>query len=262
MTNRQGMIYDHPQYYEIAFSFRDIPREAAFLGACARRYSDVKVRRMLEIACGFAPHAGALTALGYRYVGLDINQQMLDYATMKWQHLSPRPDFVLGDMANFTVEQRVDFAFVMLGSLYLNTLDEMDRHFDCMASCLRPGALYFLDWCVQFSDPLSAAMASENECERNGIRVKSRFDVRLLDPVHQMYEEVWTMDVNDHGRIHRLETVEHNRAIFPQEFLLFVRSRADFELVGWWRDWDFEQPIGSDISPQNIARPVALLRRV
>jgi hypothetical protein len=24
-----SMIYDYPQYYEIAFSFRDIPREAA-----------------------------------------------------------------------------------------------------------------------------------------------------------------------------------------------------------------------------------------
>jgi hypothetical protein len=128
-----------------------------------------------------------------------------------------------------------------------------------MAACIRPGSLYFLDWCVQFSDPLTAALNNESVCERDGIRVASRFDIRLVDPARQLYEEVWTLDVNDHGEEHRIETIERNRAIFPQEFLLFVRSRPDFELVGWWQEWDFEKPIEHS---DDIKRPVALLRRI
>ena len=59
------MLYDYPQYYEIAFSFRDIEAEASFLDSCIKRFSKMTTRDVFEIACGPAPHAGALTQLGY-----------------------------------------------------------------------------------------------------------------------------------------------------------------------------------------------------
>jgi SAM-dependent methyltransferase len=253
------MIYDYPQYYEAAFSFRDIPREAAFLGFAMERFSSVKVKRVLEVACGFAPHAGALTEQGYRYVGLDNNRNMLDYATYKWHGLKPPPEFVQADMVKFELPGSVDFAYVMLGSLYLNSLEEMTSHFDSMARALRPGGLYFLDWCVQFSDPLASAANNAFVNERDGIRVESKFNIRLVDPARQMYEEVWTLNIVDNGRHKRFELIERNRAIFPQEFLLFVESRTDFEMVGWWKDWDFNKPIEGSVE---VDRPIALLRRV
>ena len=252
------MIYDYPQYYEVAFSFRDIPRETAFMSECIEEYSDIRVRWVFEIACGFAPHAAELGRRGYRYLGLDNNRNMLDYAAHKWRDLKPRPEFVDGDMVRFKTPRKIDFAYVMLGSLYLNTIDEMTSHFDSVARALRPGGLYFLDWCVQFDDPLKHDGKNSVVQERDGVVVESEFNIRLVDPVQQMYEEVWTVNVNDHGRKRNLQMIERNRAIFPKEFLTFVRSRTDFEFVGWWRDWDLNQPI-TDLSTPD--RPVALLRR-
>lgn len=253
------MIYDYPQYYEVAFSFRDVYQEADFLQSCMDRYSDIRVRWVLEIACGLAPHAGALTKQGFRYLGLDNNRNMLDYAVSKWRDLSPRPEFIEADMAAFETPRPVDFAYVMLGSLYLDSLEAMKAHFDCMARSLRPGGLYFLDWCVQFSDPLLDGGTSAFENERDGIKVESKFNIRLIDSARQMYEEVWTLNVDDHGRQKQFQMVERNRAIFPQEFLLFVNSRSDFEMVGWWKDWDLESPIDGQVEVQ---RPIALLRRI
>ena len=253
------MIYDYPEYYEVAFSFRDIPRESSFLHDCIQRFSNIPVHRLFEVACGFAPHAEELSKLGYHYVGLDINRNMLDYAASKWRSLSPRPELVEGDMVSFALREPVDFAFVMLGSLYLNSLDEMNRHFDSMAACLRPGSLYFLDWCIQFTDPLTYGMNNETVCERNGIRVQSRFNIKLIDPAEQMYEEVWTLNVDDHGRHRNFEMIERNRAIFPQEFILFIKNRPDFEMVGWWLDWDFSKPVEGGV---RVDRPVVLLRRI
>ncbi len=252
------LLYDFPRYYEVAFSFRDIAGEARFLHECVHRYSDIKVDRVFEIGCGHGPHAAELTALGYTYAGLDNNQKMLGYARDKWRHLNPQPEFFLGDMANFRRDAQVDFAFVMLGSLYLSSSEEIAGHFDSMARVLRPGGLYFLDWCVQFSDPLEQTESSF-AIEREGIRVLSSFDIKALDEERGMYEEVWTVNVDDHGQHRRFEMNECNKAIFPEEFMEFLNSRADFEFVGWWQDWDFDRPIEPGVNP---VRPVALLKRV
>lgn len=252
------MLYDYPQYYEIAFSFRNIEAESAFLHTCIQRYSKIDVKQILEIACGPAPHAAELVEQGYRYVGLDINPAMLEYAGKKWGHLGTQLQLVKADMVLFRLEQPVDFAFVMLGSLYLNSLADMTSHFDCMARALRPGGLYFLDWCIQFNDPMVPRVHSAFEAEIDGVAVNSRFDTRLVDAAKQMYEETWTVRVDDHGRLRTFEMVERNRAVFPQEFLLFLENRTDFEFVGWWHDWDLKKPIQET---SEIVRPVVLIRR-
>src|SRR3972149_4413948 len=95
-------LYDYPEYYEIAFSFRDIPDEARFMHSCIERYSKIPVRRVFEVACGYAPHAEELTALGYKYIGLDNNRNMLDYAAHKWSSLKPPPEFMEGNMLSFS----------------------------------------------------------------------------------------------------------------------------------------------------------------
>jgi SAM-dependent methyltransferase len=252
------MLYDYPQYYEIAFSFRNIEDEAAFIDKCVNQFSDIPVRRIFEVACGHAPHAGELIRRGYEYVGLDINRNMLDYAAYKWRSLGPPPEFVEGDMIDFRYDKKVDFAFVMLGSLYLNSIEDMTRHFNAIARILNHGGLYFLDWCVQFTDPMVPRARNNVSMERDGISVESKFNTRLVDSARQMYEEVWTVNIDDHGRHKRFEMIERNRAIFPQEFLLFLESRTDFDFVGWWHDWDLEQPIEGHT---DVKRPLVLIRR-
>jgi SAM-dependent methyltransferase len=255
---QQELLYDFPKYYEIAFSFRHIEQEASFLHACIQRHSRIRVKRVLEIACGPAPHAGELTDRGYAYVGLDINPVMLKYAADKWRE-TPKPvELVEADMVSFTLPHQVDFAFVMLGSLYLNSQADMSSHFDSVARSLKPGGLYFLDWCVQFTDPMTPKIKSAFEAEVDGILIDSRFDTRLVDPARQLYEEIWTVDVDDHGRRRSFQMVERNRAVFPQEFLLFIQNRPDFEFVGWWHDWDLRKPIDE---ASEISRPVVLIRR-
>lgn len=252
------MIYDYPQYCEILFDTRDITSETAFLRECIDRYSNVPVRRVLEICCGNAPHAGELASASLTYVGLDRNRKMLQYCRDRWSLLDPKAEFVEGDMLNFTLKQPVDFVFVMIGSLYFAAIDDVTRHFDSVSQSLQPGGLYFLDSCIQFNNPLEACTGSTVERERNGISVTSSFEMKLLDSARQYYEEHWTINVDDHGRNRLFTTVECNKAIYPQEFLLFIKARPDFEFVGWWRDWDLSKPIERTIS---VTRPIAIVRR-
>lgn len=135
----------------------------------------------------------------------------------------------------------------------------MTSHFDSMAAAIRPGGLYFMDWCVQLTNPLVKNRNNEIHQVVDGIRITSRFDIRLLDPIEQTYEEKWTVLIDDHGSTRRLQMIEKNRAIFPQEFSLFVKYRTKFELIGIWPDWQFDDTVSVD---PDEGRPFALLRRL
>ena len=252
------MLYNHPEYYELAFSFRDIASETEFMSEGMRRHSRIPVQTVLEIGCGPAPHAEELCRRGYRYTGLDINERMLDYARGKLHHVRPEPSLILGDMVGFTIPEPVDYAFVMLGSLYVGSEEELHGHFDSLSRSLRSGGLYFLDWCIQFEGPEESARNNTFEIQGNGITLKSHFDLRLLDAERRLYEETWRIDVDHGGDHHRFVMTERNVAILPDDFLSFLAERPDFERVGWWADWDFGHPIEAGVE---IVRPVVLLRR-
>ncbi len=240
---RIDLIYDYPEYYETAFSFRDIVQEANFLKLAIKKFSSVDVKKVLEIASGPAPHAGELVKAGYSYTGLDINQKMIEHAQYKWQEIKDDLDFIKADMKSFSIDhdKKFDFAFVMLGSLYIKNRNDMDSHFDSMAEAMNKGALYFLDSCIQFSDPQKHDK-SQYIIEQDGVIINSRFDIKLLDKKRKLYEEVWTLNINDNGNFRKLELKEQNEAILPRAFETFISKRNDFELVGWWVDWNFESP--------------------
>lgn len=253
------MLYDNPKYYEATFAFRDIKAETAFVEQAIKRHSAIPVRRICEVACGPAPHAGELIGRGYDYTGIDINPHMVKYAKEKWSGLQIEPKVVLGDLVDYDLEEPADFTCVMIGSLYLPDRGAMERHFDSVARNLKRGGLYFMDWCIQFYDPLGLDARKPYRNTHDGITVESRFKIRLLDPGQNIYEEIWDVHIDDHGSITEFRMIEHNKAIFPGEFRQFLDQSDDFEFVGWWRDWDFDKPISDNGA---IPRPLAIIRRV
>ena len=48
--NRSTALYDYPAYYELAFSFRDIPREVTCFEQLFTKYAKLPVVRVLELA--------------------------------------------------------------------------------------------------------------------------------------------------------------------------------------------------------------------
>lgn len=225
---------------------------------CMKRFSRIPVKNVLEIACGPAPHAGELIRHGFKYSGFDINHKMLDYAHTAWRDIQPKPELIQADMVDFNMEHKADFAFVMIGSLYLKSEDDLRTHFDGISKSLRPGGLYFMDWCLQFFDPTKWDERLTFRSEKDGIKLQSRFHVEQLSTGRNMYKETWTIDVDDHGEHHQMEMIERNLALFPEDFGNFVQGRDDFEFVGWWSDWDLNKPIDVD---SEIRRPLVILRR-
>jgi len=144
-----------------------------------------------------------------------------------------------------------------LGSLYVRNTEELVMHFDAAARALRPGGLYFMDWCVDFQ--AHTGIAETWECERDGIHCRTTYLSRHVNRVEQIVEEHITIEVDDRGEKKTLVEKTLRRVMYPQEFLAFVRAHPSFEFVGWWNEWDLSAPLEE---AEIVNRPITLLRRV
>lgn len=250
-------MYDYPSYYDIAFSFRKIAREARLFDECFARYSKIPLRRVLELGSGTSPHLEEWKKRGIEYVGIDTNKSMLSYGREKARKLRMAPTFLRADMRNFSLRRHVDFAYTLLGSLFVETTSDIRSHFRSVARALNPGGLYFLDWCVNFQWG-DRSRSSRWTIRKDKIRVKVTFGTEVLNVASQMVKNTLIADVNDDGKRLHLESVDVVRTIFPQEFILLAEEFDKFEFIGWWNHWNLKEPVDK---ATRISRPIVLLRR-
>ena len=250
-------VSKNPKYYEIAFSYRDIAAEVDVLEQVIKQYSHIPVSTVLDLGCGPAPYLAELARRKYHYIGLDLSPAMLEYAQNKADAINASARFELADMTDFGLVEQVDFAFILLGSLQARSTAELITHFDSVSRVLKPGGLFFLDWCVVF-EPSTESVDSW-EMVSGQVKVKTTYQTGLINPVEQIFKESLVLEVEDEGVKKVFRETEMGRKIYPQEFLLFVAARNDFEFVGWWNNWDLTQPLGET---QKISRPITILRRV
>jgi len=252
-------VYDNPAYYEIAFSFRDIVKEVDVFEACIDHFSRIPVRSVLEVACGNCPHLEELTRRGYRYVGVDNSEAMLAFSRKKAERMGAAALLLKADMASFTIPVQVDFVFVALGSWFFRTTDDMISHLNSVTQSLKSGGLYFIDWSIQFV-PYSDSNESWT-IKKGNIKVTTHYSSRCINPVEQLVEEKIILDVNDNNIDYHMKEVMIKRAVFPQEFLMIIEDSTEFTFVGWWNNWDIDQPLREVHDIRAVNRSVTLLRR-
>lgn len=250
-------LYDNPKYYEIAFSFRDIPTEVNVFEECFKHFSRIPVKSVLELGCGNSPHMEELIKRGYHYNGLDLSKAMLEYSRQKALCIGAEVNLIQGNMVDFSLRTLVDFVYITLGSLYVRNTSELMKHFNSVASALKKGGLYLLDWCIQFTLP--SGSGETWEIEKDGIQIKTTVSSKEINPVEQTFEEVIVFEVNDNGKHCTITGKDVKRAIYPQDFLCLMHSLKDFEFIGWWNNWDLRQPLEQTAK---INRPITLVRRI
>ena len=76
-------LYKNPKYYEIAFNFRNIPKEVDFLESAIKKFSKIRVKKVFELASGNSPYLEEWNRREYQYYGLDLNPEMIDFVKKK-----------------------------------------------------------------------------------------------------------------------------------------------------------------------------------
>lgn len=227
-----SQIYKHPIYYEIAFSFINPKKQADLFEEFIRKFSKVRVKRVLDIGCGPSLQLRELAKRGYECLGLDLSKEMLAYLKRKAAEENLRIETIRADMKNFRLRKKVDFAFSMMGTIgYMKSNKEFLKHLECVAKCLKRGSLYlienfFLDW-------KSLPQKEEWVMERNGIKVKAKYEAKLEDALKQLLKTTIELRVGGKKKA-VLREVSLQKLIMPQELLALIELNGRFEFIGWF----------------------------
>jgi SAM-dependent methyltransferase len=227
--------YSQPLYYEIAFSFFDVKKQCDLIERFLGKYSKIPVKRCLDIACGPSLQLRELARRGYQCIGLDSSSSMLKYLKHKSKEESLQVETVRADMTDFRLDRKVDFAFIMMGSISLiDSNKKLLAHLDSVARCLKKGGLYLIENAeADWAKPLFFGTQSWI-VERDGIAVKTTYALELRDTLKQTAVATITLDVNDNGRELMFEESREVKIVFPQELLALIESNGKFEFIGWF----------------------------
>jgi len=250
-------LYDYPEYYDLSFSFRNCDQEVTFLENLFEKYGNGNLKHFLEICSGNSPHLGEILRRGYNYTGIELNQHMIDYVSNNHKKNTDSFKIIKANMNNFETIVKADFAYVMLGSFFSITDEEINNHFKSVYNSLEVGGLYFLDWVVRFKwDRWNDETWTHSKDNITLNFSHSSIDRNYKD---QIYTEYLKIDVDDNGKKLTLEDNLKRRVFFPKEFNLLQDKLGFFEIVGMWNNFDINQPIDNTFT--EFSRPSILLRK-
>ncbi|MCC5828108.1 MAG: class I SAM-dependent methyltransferase [Phycisphaeraceae bacterium] len=203
--------YADPLYYDLIFDV-GTEEESGFLDAAVRRYGRSRAptsRRTLvgyEPACGSGRLLAAMAARGYRVLGSDLSEGMLDYARRKLERAKLKAGLLQGDMSTVQPPELVDFAWCLVSTFkYLLTHEQAIKHLTTIGRALRPGGIYILG--LHLSDYDRLLKTHERwTASSEGIDVVCNIQGWPPDPKTRLEHVRTRLRVNDHGRKRNLQT--------------------------------------------------------
>ena len=231
----KSKIYCQARYYEIAFGFVNIKKQVDLLEKFIKKYSRVKVKTILDIACGPAEQLREFACRNYKTIGLDQSQVMLDYVAEQAQKENLQISLKKNDMNKFNLNLNADFAYIMMGSIiYAKSNDLMLSHLNSVAKTLKSGGLYLIEnMNFNWSDkktfqPQSWIM------KKHGITVKTTYQLTLKNALTQTASQMIKLEVTENSKTQKFVDYDDVKLTFPEEFKLLVEKNNKFEFLGFF----------------------------
>ncbi len=248
MRMSKNKLYLHPKYYDIAFDFRDLPKEYNFMTKLYKKTVGRFPRSIVDIACGPAYHAIYFSKKkGINYsCGLDLSEAMVEYAREKNENEGATAEIIQGDMVDFKLPKKVDMAMCMIASIHmLTTNEDFLKHLDSVAKNLNPKGIYI----IELQHPRDNFEEQEDDTniwdmESNGTKVFVQWGTEddPFDPITQVHETKVTMQVKEKGQKRKTFNFTDPYKIIPyQEFMLLIECSRKFKYLGSYGKFDLRK---------------------
>lgn len=133
-----ALYTDLSAYYDLMCADIDYQSQSDFVRRLHQFFGN-QGKQYIDLACGTGPHIRHFIDFGYRCLGLDINQPMLDIA----QQRCPEANFIIGNMNEFRVCEPVDLISCFLYSLhYCENPETLKNCIECVYHALNPGGMF------------------------------------------------------------------------------------------------------------------------
>jgi len=169
----ERLYEDFPEYDNEPY----VQATAAEADFIQRELSPAQGKSLLDVGCGTGRHALELASRGYRVLGVDLSEEMLDMADKKAQQAGLEIEFVQGDARSLDYQQDFDAVLILCeGGFSLLENDRMDRQvLEGAARALRPGGKLFL------TAPSAACMLANLSPEQdfNPLTLRESFNLEI-----------------------------------------------------------------------------------
>ena len=151
------------RYYDAIYSsIVDYERELRRVEKIFRKHNSRKTRSILDVACGTGNYTFIFARKGFRTVGIDLSESMIEAAKSKIGS-KKNPRFFKMDMRRITLREKFDAATVLFGGFgYLTYSEDVLKFFRQAKKILNPGGLLVLEFWQSTGVLPAAAGASGN----------------------------------------------------------------------------------------------------
>lgn len=224
-------LYRNPELYDSVFrTAPTAPRLKTMARAVLDRYDKPPPATLFDVGCGTGFKLAHLRDEGYRCVGVDPIEGMIDYARGEY----PGIEFAVGDIRDVRIGRTFD-VITALGWVVENvhTGDDIARAMETFATHAEPGTLLFFDTHNPIGDLHAQGSRSEFSIDRGGLhaRATATFDV---DRRHQILTRRRVWEIGDGSRE---EDLAHFRLFFPMEIEHHLDQHG-FDVLAMWDNTD------------------------
>ncbi|MEZ6042662.1 MAG: class I SAM-dependent methyltransferase [Planctomycetaceae bacterium] len=203
--SRSEECYDHPRYWDFAFSDETV-FEADFIESAGAQFLPFPLHRILEAGCGGGRQVVELAKRGYEVSAFDLNENAVRFTKQRVARRHLVASISVGDMTNFVMETPVDLIHCLVNSFrHLTSESSALAFLRSSAKSLRSGGLLLLGLHLLPPD------AEEYDSERWTI---TRGNTRVTT----------TLRVLDFNRKTRLETVRFSLKVTTPKRVLQLRT--------------------------------------
>ncbi|MEZ4886382.1 MAG: class I SAM-dependent methyltransferase [Chitinophagales bacterium] len=126
-------------YHEMYQNLFDYDEEFGFYHSVLERF---EAKKVVEFGCGTGNLAKRFLAANFDYLGVDLNQEMLDIAAISL----PRHHFLQSDMCTFSSPSLFEAALITGRTIsYLSTNKDILQAFEAIRNCLAENGLLVFD---------------------------------------------------------------------------------------------------------------------
>jgi len=178
-------FYSFAKYYDIAFDFKDIPKECQFLEQVFIKHLHRPLSSFIEFGAGPALHCLEMAKTLKPVTAVDLSQDMTDYAKTKAAGSGLSLDCQCADMIKYKSDKSYDMATLLMDSTsYLLTNADVIEHLRSVAQVLNPEGLYILE----MNHPkaifeVAQATVNDWETEKNGIKVRLQWEPPMTSSI-------------------------------------------------------------------------------
>jgi SAM-dependent methyltransferase len=227
------------KYYDMMRQYRDYDKECSFADKLIRKNAP-KAKLVLDLCCGTGEHAIRMARLGYKVIGVDQSQDMLDIAAAKAMASGFSIEFICKDIFKLDIKEQFDAAYCLgYTFLYMTTNSDVRGFFKVIRNALLPGGFFLVD----FINGLSLIKDFDKDefiYQHKDATIKQH-DRWYLDKRRRIRHLDFEYEITDNdGRVRKI-FAEENLRIFYDDEVRSLLSNCGFCNIESFGDYTFER---------------------